>query len=204
VPGPPGTPPRRPAVGRLRRTRPVADGDAARVHVPDPACRAARPAAAGPGRRGRAGQPERRLGPAAARSAPRPGPAPGPAAGPGAVGADLALRVRVRDEDLLAALDDGPASGDRRLPARCGPRLRSARLLVGRLREPVGGAAVRAGGGTQQLAGAADGHRARRGHPDGADGIGTRGAAPPWPRHLRLSDPSVTVGGWFPPMPLSR
>src|SRR5207245_2505103 len=122
---------RRPAMGRPRPAHPVADGDAARVHVPRPARRTARPAAPGPGRRGRAGQPERGLGPAAAGRPTGPDPPPGPAAGPGALGYDLALRVRVRDEDLLAALDDDASPGDRRLPARRGPGLWPARLLVG-------------------------------------------------------------------------
>ena len=48
------------------------------------------------GRRGRAGQPERGLGPAAAGRPPGTDRAPGRAAGAGAVGPHLALRVRVR------------------------------------------------------------------------------------------------------------
>ena len=114
------------------------------------------------GRRGRAGQPERGLGPAAARRPAGADRARRRAAGPGAVGAQLALRVRVRDEDLLAALDDRPAPRDPGLPARRRPGLRPARLLVGGDRQPAGGLAVDPQGGPRQLARAPRGDRARR------------------------------------------
>ena len=75
------------------------------------ACRGARP---GPGRRGRARQPERGLGPVAAGGEAGPDPARRRAADRGRVGSHVVLRAPVRHEDHIAALDDGAAPGDRR------------------------------------------------------------------------------------------
>ena len=162
VRGPGHAPAGRTGRGRRGRAGPLPDGDAALVDVPDPPRGAGRPDRDRAGRRGRAGQPERGLGPAAAGRPPAP-----------IVHVDEPL-VRVlwgrtshyayeyADEDLLAALDDG--TGTRRSAAARPARPGSTASWPAGRRPPATG--PRRGSG-----------RGRRSAPTG----GSRGRRSRWP-----------------------
>ncbi len=122
-----------------------------------------------------------------------PDRAPGRTAGLRAVGADVALRVRIRHQDLVAALDDATAPGDRRLPAGRRPGVRPTGLLVGRHRQPQRGLAVQQGGGPGELAGAPDGDRAGRHDRSGQGGERSLGSAPARTRNLNPGVAKVTL-----------